>query len=331
MEAEDHPLDIKLRADLLGKQLLFVGYSLQDENVNKLLSNVQRAVAGQLPPSYLLAFDYDPSMDDLYRSYGVRVINPRQLCPAAATNAEAFERCLKELCDRTIKIQAQRGIEALFSGGEINPRMATEFEVEAVAQAVESEHFDTALGAFRAAFDQATVPTSLQRRVIDTFRYLVAKANPADDNQMGDLKGALFNLRLPVVFAIEALGSLMAASNRRPSRDGFDDFVSLQCPAVPDGMNPVAAALAVAALRDRGEIITENFRQLAAFWFQGFEQLEPKIQETVKTTIAIAWPGAKAAESPLNRPRFPMRAKGFHAILNDVQARFPKKFKSPKE
>jgi hypothetical protein len=34
MKVEGHPLDIKLRADLLGKRLLFIGYSFSDENVS---------------------------------------------------------------------------------------------------------------------------------------------------------------------------------------------------------------------------------------------------------------------------------------------------------
>lgn len=331
MKAENHPLDIKLRADLLGKQLLFVGYSLQDENVNKLLNSVKRAFAGKLPPSYFLAFDYDPSMDDLYRTYGVQVINPRQLCPAAVTNAEAFERCLKALCDRTIKIQAERGLETLFSDEKINPRMATKFEVEAIAKVVDTEPFDIALSAFRAVFDYTRVPTSLQRQVTDIFCRLVRRADPASDKHMSDLKGALFNFHLPVAFATEALAGVMAISNQRPMRAGFDDFVSLPCPGVPDGMNAAAAAMAVILLRDRGEVVTDGFRKLATWWFQGFQELEPKIQDVVKAIIAEAWPGNKAAESPLNRPHLPIPAKGSHAILNDLQAQFPKKFKSPKE
>ncbi len=331
MKTENHPLDIKLRADLLGKRLLFVGYSFQDENVTKLLSTVQRAFAGQLPPSYLLAFDYDPSMDDLHRTYGIQVINPRQLCPAATTNADAFERCLKVLCDRTITIQAARGLEMLFSDQKINPRMATEFEVQAIANVVETQPIDTALSAFRAVFDGTRVPTSLQRQVTDIFRQLTMRIDPASDKQTSELRGALFNLHLPVAFALEALANVMAVSNRRLPREGFDDFVSISCPAVPDGTHPVAAAMAVTLLLDRQEAITDSFRRLATFWFQGFQTLEPKIQEMVKATIAAAWPGSKAPESPLNRPPFPMRAKGYHEILNDLQSRFPKKFKSPEE
>ncbi len=331
IRSENHPLDIKLRADLLGKRLLFIGYSLHDENVNKLLDTVRRAAAGRLPPSYLLAFDYDSSMDGLYRTYGVEVINPRRLCPTASTNADAFERCLKELCDRTISIQASCGLEALFSGEEINARVATEFEVEAVERIAKSGPFEAGISGFRGAFDLALIPMSLRERVTDLFRNLTTCADPKDDNQMADLRGALLNLHLPAEFAIQALAALMALGNRRPERQGFDDFVSLPCPAVADGFNPVAAALAVTLLTDRGEVITDSFRNLAIYWFRGFEDLKPDVQKLIRPAIELAWPGHRAAESPLRRPPSPFRHKGFHQILAEMLAGFPKRFTNPKE
>ena len=136
MAAEDHPLDIRLRSDLLGKRLLFLGYSVRDENVAKLLALVKRAFAGKLPQSYLVAFEYDPSMAHLANEYGIRVIDPKLLYPDAATNAEAFGRCLKDLCDETIKLQAQKGLDDLFSGGTFNPRVITDHEMRAVEKSI---------------------------------------------------------------------------------------------------------------------------------------------------------------------------------------------------
>jgi hypothetical protein len=92
MAAEDHPLDIRLRADLLGKRLLFLGYSFRDENVAKLLDSVKRVFRGNLPPSYLIAFDDEPRMQDLANAYGIQVINPLRFYPEAKDSAEAFER-----------------------------------------------------------------------------------------------------------------------------------------------------------------------------------------------------------------------------------------------
>ena len=332
IKSKDHPLDIKLRADLLGKRLFFVGYSLQDENVRKLLLSIQNAFCGRIPPSYLLAYEYDPSMEKLSRSFGVQVINPRRLCPSAQTNNEAFERCLKELCDRTIKIQARRGLDRLFRDDRTNPRVAMEFEAEAVAKVVETGSFLDAVAGFRAVFDQTMVPISLQQGGTDIFLRLCQRADATKDAEMAALKAALFNFRLPPQFSVQAMAAVMAACNHRPPRSGFfDDFGALLCPALPDNMRPVAAAIAITMIRDRGETITDNFRSLATSWFKDFEELDPKIQELVKATIPFAWSGTKASEYPLNRPRLPIRAKGFHEIRAELTAQLPQKFKSPQE
>ena len=331
MAAEDHPLDIKLRGDLLGKRLLFVGYSLRDENVSKLLAGVQRAFRGRMPSSYLLAFEYDRSMEELSQTFGIQIVNPRTLYPTAATSGEAFERCLKTLCDRTIRVQAERGTKALYFSEKTNSRMTTVFEVAAIAEMVDNEPLATVLSAFRAVIDHAIVPTSLHRQVTDMLGNLAARVDAADDDQVNEFKGALFNLHLPYEFALEALAHTMTLANRRTVTGTFDSLISIPCPALPDGLQPVAAAAAVFILQERNEAITDSFRRFAGQWFEGFHDLEGEMQETVKGAIAGAWPGSKAPDSPLNRPRFPMRQKGFHEMMAELQGRFPKGFGGPSD
>jgi hypothetical protein len=146
--------------------------------------------------------------------------------------------------------------------------VATEYEVDAVAKAFEGAELDTAVNAFRGALDQAYIPESLQRRVTDLFNQLVARTDPMNDTHMGILRAVLFNIRLPPALAIETTASVMAACNRR-SANGFDPMVSLNCPSIPDDGIPAAAAMAVAMLRARGEVLTDHFRSLAMFWFDG--------------------------------------------------------------
>lgn len=47
----DHPMDLKLRSDLLGRTILFIGYSFRDPNVSYLFHVVQKMLK-QLPDSY---------------------------------------------------------------------------------------------------------------------------------------------------------------------------------------------------------------------------------------------------------------------------------------
>lgn len=325
-----NPLDIKLRADLLGKRLLFLGYSFGDENVAKLFDAVRKVFAGAMPPSYLIAFEYTPAMAELEKIYGITVVDPKSLFKEPLTSAEAFERCLKELCDCTISLQAKAGLDNLFSSGKVNVRMVTDYEVSAVTQAIDTPNFADAIHAFRGAFDQAVVPGPMQEAVMSLFQQLADKVNAADDKEMSELKGALFNIRLPTALSVQACARVMAACNRRPARDGFDSLISLSCPAMPDNALPAAAAMAVAVLRDRGETITEKFRRMATFWFEGWEELPPPIKDTAKAMIDSAWTGSETSYTPLMRPGFLPR-KGFHDIMRELTNNMPAEFKNPEK
>lgn len=332
MATEDHPLDIKLRADLLGKRLLFLGYSLRDENVAKIFDTVKRAFKGALPTSYLVAFDDDASLLATAREYQVKVIVPSRLFPTLPGSAEAFERFLQRLCDETRKRQVERGTKDLFSSGTINPHIATDFEIHSVAHAIENEPFDIALDEYRVTFDQTHVPEHLQQNVTELFVALVTRADPAAPRDMDAISAALFNFRLPPASALTATAAVMAACNRRPAAPGYDSYASLVCPALPAGTQPVAAAAAVAMLGERGEAITDNFRRLASSWFREYKNVPEEVMEQVVAMIKAAWPGNKEAQSPLHQ-KFPSlsRGKSFHEILGDLQRKLPKQLDNPKE
>lgn len=328
LNAEGHPLDIKLRADLLGKRLLFLGYSFSDENVSKVFTSVQKAFESGMPPSYLIAFQYTEAMEELSRRHGISIVDPHRLYPDATSNAEAFERCLKDLCDTTIHYQAQRGLESLFTGGKINARMATDYEVNAVAQAIESELFETAVNAFRGAFDQTVIPEYMRDKVTELFRKLADKVDANDDDEVSHLKGALFNFRIQPAWSAQAVASLMAALNRRRARPGFDEAGFVLSPAMPDNTQPIAAAMAVAILRDRHEPISDTFRTMATTWFMGWDQIDPSLKDNVKAMINFAWQGSKSSFPWQGLPTV-LGPKGFHEIMRDMQRMLPGRFRGP--
>jgi hypothetical protein len=276
----------------------------------------------------MIAFEYTPAMDDLSRIYGISIVDPRRLYSDATSGAEAFERCLKSLCDCTLQNQAQRGLETLFSGGKINARMATDYEVNAVTQAIENNSFETGVHTFRGAFDLCVIPECMRDQVTALFRKMADKMNSDSDHEVAELKGALFNFRLPPTHAVQASAFVMAALNRRSARAGFDDAGFVLSPAAPDGTQPIAAAMAVAILRERNEPISETFRIMATMWFSGWDQLDSPLKDTVRAAIHHAWQGS--------RSRFPLEGfpnilphKGFHEIMRDMQGIVPARFRNP--
>lgn len=73
------PIDIKLRADTLGKSILFIGYSFTDFNMRYLWFKLRRMMHGvearDIPDSYILLFDPDVFTTTLLKNLGITTIN----------------------------------------------------------------------------------------------------------------------------------------------------------------------------------------------------------------------------------------------------------------
>ena len=75
----ESPLDVKLRADALGKSLLFIGYSLADINIRYLMFRLQRQWENEpeldlRPKSYVFLTRPNPVQSDVLKSRGVEAI-----------------------------------------------------------------------------------------------------------------------------------------------------------------------------------------------------------------------------------------------------------------
>lgn len=75
----ESPLDVKLRADALGKSLLFIGYSLTDINIRYLMYRLQRQWETELdrdlrPKSYVFLARPNPVQAEVLKSRGVEAI-----------------------------------------------------------------------------------------------------------------------------------------------------------------------------------------------------------------------------------------------------------------
>lgn len=78
--AFDSPLDIKLRSDVLGRSILFVGYSLSDINIRLLLFKLTQTwdSSGQRshrPQSYVFSPRPDPIQEAVLGKWGVQLIS----------------------------------------------------------------------------------------------------------------------------------------------------------------------------------------------------------------------------------------------------------------
>ena len=74
----ESPLDIKLRSDILGKTVLFVGYSLSDINIRLLIYKLDQmwknSNVSKRPKSYLFLPSPNPIQQKIFESRGITTI-----------------------------------------------------------------------------------------------------------------------------------------------------------------------------------------------------------------------------------------------------------------
>lgn len=97
----ESPLDIKLRADMLGKTLLFIGYSLSDINVRLLLYRLQKLwETGPRPEYRPKSYVFMGKPNEVLE----RVLIERGLIPIVAETADP-EKSLTNFLE-TLRLQA---------------------------------------------------------------------------------------------------------------------------------------------------------------------------------------------------------------------------------
>lgn len=95
--AFDSPLDIKLRADMLGKSILFIGYSLSDINIRLLIYKLDQLWqnsnnSSRRPKSYLFMPTPNPIQETILKNRGIHTIIGEEL-----DKTKSIEEFLKKL------------------------------------------------------------------------------------------------------------------------------------------------------------------------------------------------------------------------------------------
>src|SRR5690606_40768227 len=95
----ESPLDLRLRSDVLGRTILFVGYSLKDLNLRLLLYKLKRtwdgtAYAKRRPRSFIFLMRPDVVQEEVLESRGVSPIVSDALDPDEAL-PEFFDRLIE--------------------------------------------------------------------------------------------------------------------------------------------------------------------------------------------------------------------------------------------
>ncbi|SHK59416.1 SIR2 family NAD-dependent protein deacylase [Alicyclobacillus tolerans] len=332
----DHFLNIRLRSDLLAKNLLFIGYSLRDKNIQLLLSGLHNAFRGKLPSAYLIAFEYSNELESLCNSYGVTVIDPMKEFPGSKTHQEAFESFLSALAEETIKQKHDDEISDILTP-RIPPsrKVLTIHEVNAIERIVDDEPFPQALHKFRATMDTAVIPSQFEARVVNALLTLAQKCSSDEESDQFIPVTLHLYLNEPQNRLI-AQASVMAVANVRQARKGLhlDTFLP-QTRDFPREANIIAGAYAIELLQSWGRTITDVFRSHLTHWIDSsasIDSLPPSLQSWITERIDAAWNVPTTYENPIQRQR-KLAQMGLQFVKNsvrrDIFESIPKTFFKP--
>lgn len=93
----NHPMDVKLRSDLIGHSVLFIGYSFNDMNIRYLIYRINKlwldSKSVKKLNSYILISELNPVKENLLKGYGIQPIQGYGDNPKVA-----LENFLSDLC-----------------------------------------------------------------------------------------------------------------------------------------------------------------------------------------------------------------------------------------
>ncbi|SER94459.1 SIR2-like domain-containing protein [Gracilibacillus ureilyticus] len=115
MDKQENALNIRLRADLLAENLLFIGYSFCDINIRQMFAELQKAFYGELPNSYLIAYEYSDELQLVCNQYGIELIDPLNEFPEAENNVEAFNLFLQHMLEKSRIKKVNEEIKEFFT------------------------------------------------------------------------------------------------------------------------------------------------------------------------------------------------------------------------
>ena len=201
----ESPMDLKFRADLLGRAVLFLGYSLRDINIRviwfKLLDMMKGVAPEDRPTSYIVLMKPNQVVETLYKAVGITSII---LDPDGA--ADTNEKRSKLLNEFVLKLANEVCIDGQIPGAQGNFAFASTTLFDAFDEELERESderpfrrrqprslraLSPALGGLFQTLKTRQIPSNLSKRLDEVIsKSLAAFDAPVAPQQRSDVTSA---------------------------------------------------------------------------------------------------------------------------------------------
>ncbi|WP_321993274.1 SIR2 family NAD-dependent protein deacylase [Clostridium butyricum] len=308
MNEQENALNIQLRADLLAKNLFFIGYSFRDINIQQMFEELQKAFYGKLPTSYMIAYKYSDELQALCDKYGIQLINPQNEFPESKTNAEAFEKFLRCLIVESRSKKSENEIEEMFSPmPNIISKVVSIQEIEVLESIINKKQLSTCIHMFREVCDASKIPLDYEERIVNIFIELCKQAKTNEDTEA--LKASIFNLKIiNPLNKLNILTVLMATAYARTSDSKYgEDHFFIHMNDVTDKFYMVTSAKAIEYIYNWGIKPTQTFCWNIYHWMDmagNYDLLPENIQKYISHWVDILRNDCRTvAENPIKRQR----------------------------
>ena len=332
-------LDIRLRSDLLGRTLLFLGYSFRDPNVKLLLRNLKALFADDMPESFLIQYFPDNTFaKNLMDEYGVLAVDCSEEIPDTTSPGEAFQRYLKKLSDLAISMRQAAEIDDMFTpSAPPGRRIVSSFEISGIKETISQGDLSKSIAAFRSNIDGSGIPKAYELNVKETYTELCRLATSPEHAYQ--LCGALFNLELQdSKFMLECYAACIALGNIVPSGDlGHNPQFHPITKKLSREADVIAFARAIEFLRTWGRSIDAEFYHFVSFHNSSFlprNAIPDSIYPYLTEQFGFAYfKGKTTYENPLTYANRVNTRKGsgqsFQAIQSSIINMIPKDIGRP--
>ncbi|MBU3218267.1 SIR2 family protein (plasmid) [Clostridium estertheticum] len=278
-------LDIRLRSDLLAKNLLFIGYSFRDINIQQMFTELQKAFYGKLPTSYMIAYMYNDKLQSLCDEYGIILIDPMKEFPESKDHVAAFEMLLKCMMEEARSKKCENEIRELLSTRHSRiVKVVSKQEIELLEDTIKNKPFSTGVQLFREVCDSSNIPLDYEKRIVNVYIGLCKTVKTDKDTE--SLKSASYNLKLNNSLSkFKILAALMASTNVKTPHGNYGEnrsFISME--TVSQRICIVVSAKAIEYIYSWGWLPTPPFTWNIGRWMDkgtSFDSLDEKVQKYI--------------------------------------------------
>ncbi len=289
MEDKNNFLNIQLRADLLAKNLLFIGYSLRDINIKKMLEELKQAFSGELPKSFMIVFEYKDYLQKVCDEFGIQLINPLGELPQCANHVEAFNEFLNLLVEKTRNKKVDYELGALFQPVRPGPQKVVSVqEIELLNNSIRNLDFLAYCELLRGIIDSAIIPFDFEEQVANCYIQLASLCSNRKESE--SLNSAIFNLHLTQDhLKIKVKAAVMATVNQHEEGRGIS---IVYMTGVSDAVNIVLAAMAIRLVFEWGWKPSDALYSQQSTWLMraaSFNTLSDDLKIFVRTWFDKLW------------------------------------------